>query len=164
FTVADHDPRYIDDEQHQAQHRSVFEPRHPLEYLAKKSKVVAVGLDIQCENKKYEVEGGKDRVKNEPVPVHGVRVYKVAEVKGKSKKPSRQKPGSAALHFLYLRKLPVEPALVDESIVGSALDDAAILDHDDLIRVLDRTQPVGDHDGGPVFHQVIQRVLHELLR
>ena len=47
--------------------------------------------------------------------------------------------------------------------MGAAFADAAFVQHNDVVRMLDRGQPMRDHDGGAAFHQRAQRVLDELL-
>ena len=42
----------------------------------------------------------------------------------------------------------VQPALADELVVGAALDDRAAVEHDDLVAVADRAEPVGDDQAG----------------
>ena len=44
------------------------------------------------------------------------------------------------------------------------LDDAPAVEHDDAVGVLDRRQPVRDHDRGASAHQRIERGLHLALR
>src|SRR5215469_7833737 len=48
--------------------------------------------------------------------------------------------------------------------VSPALHNPAFLQYDDLVRVLDRRQAMGDDQHGAVLHQVVDGVLHEALR
>ena len=43
----------------------------------------------------------------------------------------------------------------------AALDDAALVDHADLVGVADRRQAVGDHDRGPSGESTVERALYE---
>jgi hypothetical protein len=53
----------------------------------------------------------------------------------------------------------VEPWLGDELVVGAALDDPALVKHEDLVGGLDGGQPVGDDEQGLVGGQRRQRLL-----
>ncbi len=48
--------------------------------------------------------------------------------------------------------------------MGSLLADLAVDQHDDPVGVPDRGEAVGDHQRGPAFHQVLQRILNLDLR
>lgn len=67
------------------------------------------------------------------------------------------------LQLLNLNKLLVQTILMNKLGMFSALDDLALLDHNNLIGMLDRAQPVGNDHRRPVLHQLHQRVLHKLL-
>ena len=41
--------------------------------------------------------------------------------------------------------------------MGAALDNATLIEHQDLVRLLQRDQPVRDRDRGPIPHQVPDR-------
>ena len=45
--------------------------------------------------------------------------------------------------------------------MGAALDDAALLQYHDAVRVADRGQAVGDNKGRAAIHQAVHAVLHE---
>ena len=60
-------------------------------------------------------------------------------------------------------ELTVAPVLRHELVVGSSLDDAALLQNHDTVAVLDRGEPVGDDKRGPARHQLIHAVLHQAL-
>src|SRR5690606_39457892 len=65
-------------------------------------------------------------------------------------------------HALQIPELDVIDALVvaaesQELLVGSPLDDAPLVQHDDLVGVLHGRDPVGDDEGGPPLHQLLQR-------
>src|ERR1019366_10627188 len=55
------------------------------------------------------------------------------------------------------------PAALDELAVATLLDDAALLQHDDAIGVLDRAQAVGDGDDGAPRGEALQRLLDQPL-
>ena len=42
--------------------------------------------------------------------------------------------------------------------------DAALVQHHDAVRLLDRSQPVSDHQGGAILRGPFQRLLHQLFR
>src|SRR5438876_2111759 len=65
---------------------------------------------------------------------------------------------------LQLVEAIVDTARVEQLAVRALLDDAALVQHDDAIDVLDRRQAVGDDDRGPAAHQLLQRVLDQVLR
>ena len=46
----------------------------------------------------------------------------------------------------------------------AALDDAAFLDHEDLVGLVDGREPVRDHDRGAAVERLVQRGLHRGLR
>src|SRR5438093_951961 len=52
----------------------------------------------------------------------------------------------------------------DQLLVPAGLDDAAAVEHDDLVRVADGREPVGDCDRRPAFGEPVERLLHEPLR
>src|SRR5687767_5896851 len=54
---------------------------------------------------------------------------------------------------------PVAPPEREQLVVGAALDDPASLDHDDLIGVTDRRQPVGDRDRRALLGEAVERLL-----
>src|SRR5581483_702289 len=64
---------------------------------------------------------------------------------------------------LQLVETVVDAALREEIVVRPHLHDAALVEHDDAIDVLDRRQTVGDDDRGPADHQLRERVLDEVL-
>ena len=45
--------------------------------------------------------------------------------------------------------------------MGSFFNDAALIEHQNPIRFLNRAQPVRDDEGRPFLHQPVQRLLHE---
>ena len=49
---------------------------------------------------------------------------------------------------LLLEHFPVKPALPDQFLVCPALDDAALLQHEDLVRVMHRRKTLRDHKRG----------------
>ena len=60
-------------------------------------------------------------------------------------------------------KLIVFAVLCDKLLVIAALDDLAVLQNHDRIRVADGGQPVRDDKGGAVFHQPVHAVLNVTL-
>mmetsp|Transcript_29095 Transcript_29095/g.94889 ORF Transcript_29095/g.94889 Transcript_29095/m.94889 type:complete len:255 (+) Transcript_29095:114-878(+) len=69
------------------------------------------------------------------------------------------------LHLGPVPQLPVMPVERKELAMGALLHDATLVHHHDLVRVLDRGQPVRDHDrGAPLgLEQLVQRRLHHAL-
>ena len=57
----------------------------------------------------------------------------------------------------------VEAALVEEGLVRALLDDLAVVDDDDVVRVADGAQAVGDDKGGAAFHQAQEALLNARL-
>src|SRR5436309_7466953 len=60
-------------------------------------------------------------------------------------------------------EVEVAAALRVQRLVRAALDDAAVLDHQDLVGAPDGREPVGDDEGGAVLHQVGEARLDERL-
>ena len=58
----------------------------------------------------------------------------------------------------------VFPTKRKQLLVGSALDDTAVIKHENVICVHDSGKPVRDYDGSAVEHQILQRFLDESLR
>ena len=52
----------------------------------------------------------------------------------------------------------------EQFFVGSILGDAAVHQDHDAVCSTHRREPMGDHHGGTVGHEIFQRVLHETLR
>ena len=67
---------------------------------------------------------------------------------------------SLLLHFMQFFVVAV---LGEQSLVGAAFYDASVMDHTDLIGILDRTQTVGDGYGGTRLHQTLQSILYQTL-
>ena len=61
------------------------------------------------------------------------------------------------------RQLGVAPAEREQLVVRAALDDAAAVEHHDLVGVADGRQPVGDRDRRPALGELVQRLLHRAL-
>src|SRR5690242_10879313 len=74
------------------------------------------------------------------------------------------KPESMSGSELKIVQPAVEPVGGIELGVGASLHDAAFLQDDDQVGVLDRRQTVGDDQHGPVLHELIDRILHQPLR
>ena len=60
--------------------------------------------------------------------------------------------------------LAVETALAQQLVVPAALDDAAALQHQDLVGRLHGAQPLGDDEGRAALHELRQRLLDQVLR
>src|SRR6476619_1165862 len=58
----------------------------------------------------------------------------------------------------------VFPTKRKQLLVGSALDDTAVIKHENLVCAHDSGKPVRDYDGSTVEHQSLQRFLDESLR
>ena len=61
-------------------------------------------------------------------------------------------------------ELVVPPLLRDQLVVRAPLDDAALLQYHDAVRVPDRGQAVRDHEGGAPGHQGVHALLYQRLR
>src|SRR5690606_10603067 len=72
--------------------------------------------------------------------------------------------GTEGLGPLYFMELPVQATAFDEVMVATAFHDRTILNDNNLIGMLDRTQPVGDYNRGSVLHQVGERLLYQAFR
>ena len=57
-------------------------------------------------------------------------------------------------------ELGVEPAGGEQLVVAAPLDDAAVVDDEDLVGLAHRRQPVGDHERGAAGQRRRQRPLH----
>src|SRR5437867_3455596 len=71
--------------------------------------------------------------------------------------------GSLVSAVLELVEPVVDAPLREEILVRADLHDASLVEHDDPVDVLDRRQTVGDDDRGPAGHELLQRVLDEVL-
>ena len=58
----------------------------------------------------------------------------------------------------------IEAAARQQVLVASHLHDPPLIEHDDSIRVFNRRQPVGNHQGRAAFHQQRQFLLNAPLR
>ena len=65
---------------------------------------------------------------------------------------------------LKITQLAIYPVLFRQLNVGAPFHYFPILDYHYFIRMLDGAQPVGDHNGSPVLHQVEQGFLHQFFR
>ena len=75
--------------------------------------------------------------------------------------PSCQSPALGL--FPDLNESPVKPAPGHELVVGTPLNDAAVLHHQDLVRALDGGQPMGDGKDGFPLCQSGQSLLNQVL-
>src|SRR3546814_9406991 len=64
---------------------------------------------------------------------------------------------AAARVELHRGEAGIEPSLLDELLVSSTGDDAALVDDDDAPGLLDRGEAVGDDDRRAPGHQALQR-------
>ena len=71
------------------------------------------------------------------------------------------------LYFLSFKlaeiQVIVKSVLIQQLLVGSLLDDFAIIDHDNPIGIPDGAQPVGDHKTCAALHKVKQGFLDAYL-
>src|SRR5690606_15933792 len=65
--------------------------------------------------------------------------------------------GQQLLLVLQLIQPPVQAPLLQQLLVRAHLPNLALVQHDDVVRVLDRRQPVRDDDAGAVFDELLQR-------
>src|SRR5919108_4278370 len=68
--------------------------------------------------------------------------------------------GQAMLKLVEPRK---ETTVPPQRGGGALFRDPALIEHDDLIRLLDRREAVGDHDDGPIRPQLVERLLNPVL-
>src|SRR5579863_10481201 len=61
-------------------------------------------------------------------------------------------------------ELGVQPGRGEQLVVGAALTDLARIDHQDLVRLPDRGQPVGDYQRGTTGQCDLQRLLNRYFR
>src|SRR3984893_9301506 len=66
--------------------------------------------------------------------------------------------------MLQTEERGITAATAQQIIMPSALDDFAALDHQDGVGVHDGVQAMGDDDGGTVLAEMLDRLLHLLLR
>ena len=60
-------------------------------------------------------------------------------------------------------EIPVDARLLDQFVVGTLLDDAALVYHQNLIRTPHRLEPVGDHQHGLLPRQGLHSLLELVL-
>src|SRR5689334_2003601 len=70
--------------------------------------------------------------------------------------PRRVATASAVALGLEVEEGGVAAALGDELIVGAALDDVAVVEHDDLVRHADGREPVRDDDRDLVVRELAE--------
>ena len=58
------------------------------------------------------------------------------------------------LELLGFKQLPVEPVSCHELGMVSAFDDAAVVEDDDLVELVEGNEAVGDDDSGPSFKKL----------
>ena len=61
---------------------------------------------------------------------------------------------------LSLYEFRVHASACEKVCVRALLDDAAFLDDDDAVRLLDRAQTMGDDDDSPTIEILVERLLH----
>ena len=57
----------------------------------------------------------------------------------------------------------IKTILHDQAVMIAFFHDTALIHHDDPVRRTDRCQTVGDDNGRPVLHQLVERVLNQFL-
>ena len=57
----------------------------------------------------------------------------------------------------------VEALGSDQLVVCAGLDDSTPVEDDDLVRIFNGAQPVGDDQCGAAYHQAFQRLLYQVL-
>ena len=68
--------------------------------------------------------------------------------------------GVPCVALLQTKERGVAAAAAQQIVVPAALDDLAALDHQDGVGMHDGVQAVGDHDGGAVLAEMLDRFLH----
>ena len=66
----------------------------------------------------------------------------------------------AGVALLQAEERGIAAAAPQQIVMQAALDDLAALDHQDGVGVHDGVQAVGDHDGGAVLAEMVDRLLH----
>ena len=74
----------------------------------------------------------------------------------------RRQTGRAGVALLQAEERGVAAAAAQQVVVLAVLDDLAALDHQNGVGVHDGVQAVGDHDGGAVLAEMLDRLLHAL--
>src|SRR5881628_3397568 len=65
---------------------------------------------------------------------------------------------------LDARQPAIKPVRGQQLLMRAALDDLALAHDQNLIRLADRAQAMGDHKAGAVGHEPLQGLLNEFLR
>jgi hypothetical protein len=84
----------------------------------------------------------------------------------KKKKVEERKTCTTSVRLaqtLHVDQLEISALGVEQLVVGAALDDAALVEDVDDVRVLDGAETVGDGDGGATLRGGIKGGLHHLL-
>src|SRR5215510_15453894 len=76
----------------------------------------------------------------------------------------RRQTGPAGIAVLQAEEGGIAPVAAQQFVVLAALDDLAALDHQNGVGMGDGVQAVRDHDGGAVLAEMLDRLLHLLLR
>ena len=66
----------------------------------------------------------------------------------------------AGIALLQAEERGIAAAAPQQIVMQAALDDLAALDHQNGVGVHDGVQAVGDHDGGAVLAEMVDRLLH----
>ena len=61
-------------------------------------------------------------------------------------------------------QMMIEPAPIEQLLVGAALDNLAVVDDHHLIGIADGAETVRDHETGAALHQAEQRLLNARFR
>ena len=66
----------------------------------------------------------------------------------------------AGIALLQAEERGIAAAAAQQIVVEAALDDLAALDHQNGVGMHDGVQAMGDHDGGAVLAEMVDRLLH----
>src|SRR3954467_13887045 len=72
----------------------------------------------------------------------------------------RRQTGMPGVALLQAEERGIAAAASQQIVVEAALDDLAALDHQNGVGVHDGVEAVGDHDGGAVLAEMLDRLLH----
>ena len=71
--------------------------------------------------------------------------------------------GHPSVGELQAGEIGIQAFLAQQFRVGTAGDDAALVEHNDTVGALHGSEPMRDHQGGAALHQPLQRLLHVAL-
>src|SRR5438094_9606617 len=67
------------------------------------------------------------------------------------------------LFVLQLVQTVVDPALREKFLMGALLAQAAFVEYQDSVRILNRAEAMGDHQGGTARQQLVERLTNQQL-